>query len=72
MGGQTTPVVPKEPTVFDIPPATFWGKNVKDQWTIYRRSNGEQIAAAADLRKAIVAAYKALGEQPATSEGGAS
>ena len=71
MSKQTTPVVPKEPTVFDIPPGTFWGKNVKDQWTIYRRSNGEQIAAASDLRKAIVAAYKVLGEQPATSEGGA-
>lgn len=52
--------IPKEPTVRDIPPGTFWAKNVKDQWVIQRRSNGEQIAASADLRKAIVAAYKAL------------
>jgi len=69
MAVQTMPVVPKEPTVFDIPPGTFWGKNVKDQWTIYRRSNGEQIAAAADLRKAIVSAYKVLGASLQVAKG---
>jgi hypothetical protein len=58
--------VPADPTVRDIPPGTFWAKNAADQWVIQRRSNGEQLAARADLRKAIIDAYKALATPGAT------
>lgn len=56
----TWPTLAEHPKVSDIPPGTFWAKNVKDQWVIQLRRTGEEIAASASLRTAIARAREVL------------